>query len=117
MWFGLLGAPFAWTLQHVTGYGLTEAACSEAGFSFDRDAWTVAVTATAAVVALLAGLCAVTAFRRTRGVRGVGGSEEPPPKGRIHFLAVVGMVISPLFLAIIVMSGIGSVVLANCTQS
>ena len=31
MWFGLLGAPLAWATQHITGYGLSEAACSPAG--------------------------------------------------------------------------------------
>jgi hypothetical protein len=119
MWFGLLGAPAAWTFQHVAGYGLTEAACNAAGTTWSTpvDAWTIVVTTGAAAIALLAGLAAFLAFRRTRQVEGVGGSEEPPPKGRIHFLAVVGITISPLFFAIIVMSGLGSIFLANCVQS
>jgi hypothetical protein len=119
MWFGLLGAPTAWTLQLVAGYGLTEAACNAAGtqWSTPVDAWTIVVTCAGAAVAVLAEAAAILAFRRTRNVEGVGGSEEPPPKGRIHFLAVVGMTISPLFLAIIVMSGLGSFVLDNCVQS
>jgi hypothetical protein len=119
MWVGLLGAPAAWTVQHVTGYGLTEAACGVAGsrWSTPVDAWTIVVTAIAASLALLAGVAAVLAFMRTRKVEGSGGSEEPPPKGRIHFLAVIGMTISPLFLAIILMSGLGSIFLANCVQS
>jgi hypothetical protein len=118
-WFGLLGAPIAWTAMHVVGYGLTEASCGPAGsrWSIGVDGWTVALTAVAAATAALAGLAAVAAFFRTRGVKGVGGSEEPPPKGRIHFLAVVGIAISPLFLAIIVMDGLGVVFLADCVQS
>jgi len=119
MWLGLLGAPLAWAAQHVIGYGLTEAACGPAGtrWSTPVDSWTIVVTAIGATLALLAGLAAFTVFRRTRDVEGTGGSEEPPPKGRIHFLAVVGMTISPLFLAIIVMSGLGSIILSNCVQS
>ena len=117
-WFGLLGAPAAWTLMHVFGYGLTEATCDPVGSGkVSLEAWTVALMAAGAVVAVLAGLSAVAVFLRTRRVEGAGGSEEPPPKGRLHFLAVVGMAISPLFLAIILMDGLGVIVLPNCTQS
>jgi len=119
MWFGLLGAPAAWTAQHLTGYGIAEAACSEAGarWSISVDAWTVAITAAGASIAVLAWLAALAVFGRTRDAEGVGGAEEPPPKGRIHFLAVAGLFISPLFLAMILMSGIGTVVLDRCVQS
>jgi hypothetical protein len=119
MWFALLGAPAAWTLQHVTGYALTEAACDRAGAHWDVpvDGATAAVTAAAAAVALLAGAAAVKVWRDTRPAKGTGGAEEPPPRGRIHFLATVGIVITPLFLLIILMSGAGSIVLANCQQS
>jgi hypothetical protein len=71
----------------------------------------------AAAIAVLAGLSALAVFLRTRDVKGVGGSEEPPPKGRLHFLAVVGMAISPLFLAIILMDGLGVLILPECVQS
>jgi hypothetical protein len=118
-WFGLLGAPFAWALQHVTGFALTQAQCNGAGAHWDihLDAWTIAVTAPAAAIAVLAELASIKVFRETRQAEGAGGSEEPPPKGRIHFLATVGIVISPLFLFIILMSGLGSVFLAECVQS
>jgi hypothetical protein len=42
--------------------------------------------------------------------------DSPPPEGRIYFLSVCGMVISPIFIAIIAMSGIATVVLTNCHQ-
>jgi hypothetical protein len=116
-WFALLGAPFAWTVQHVTGFALTQAQCNEAGLNVHLDTTTIAVTAPAALIALLAELAAIKVFRDTRRVEGVGGSEEPPPKGRIHFLAVIGLAISPLFLAIILMSGLGTLSLPECVQS
>jgi hypothetical protein len=118
-WFGLLGAPVAWTAMHVLGYGLTEATCSPAGtrWSIALDGWTLALTAVAAATAALAGLAALGAFIGTRNVEGAGGSEEPPPRGRIHFLSVVGMAISPLFLAIILMDGLAVSFLSNCVQS
>jgi hypothetical protein len=117
-WFGLLGAPVVWTLMHVLGYGLAEARCDPIGSGkVTLEAWTVALMSVAAAIAVLAGLSALAVFLRTRDVKGVGGSEEPPPKGRLHFLAVVGMAISPLFLAIILMDGLGVLILPECVQS
>jgi hypothetical protein len=117
LWFGLLGAPAAWTAQFLVGFWLAQVGCSAGG---DRglavDGWTTAATVVAAVLAVLAELAAIKMFRETRGARGKGGSEEPPPRGRVHFLAIVGIVITPLFFFIIVMSGVGVVVLDNCHQ-
>jgi hypothetical protein len=118
LWFGLLGAPLAWTVQFLVGYWVSEVGCSPGGDGgLSIDGWTIVATVVAAVLALLAELAAIATFRATRGVRGVGGSDEPPPKGRVHFLAVVGMTIAPLFFFIIVMSGVGVLVLENCHQS
>jgi hypothetical protein len=117
-WFGLLGAPLAWTLQFLFGFTLTQAACNEAGTQWGvpvEDA-TIAATVVAAVIAVLAGLAAVAVFRETRHARGSGGDEEQPPLGRVHFLATIGVAISPLFLFIIVMNGVGVVALSNCHQ-
>jgi hypothetical protein len=119
MWFALLGAPAAWTLQHVSGFAVTQAACGQAGANWNVpvDGVTAAITAAAAGVAVLAGVAAVSLWRDTRPAQGAGGAEEPPPRGRVHFLATVGMAITPLFLAIILMSGIASILLADCRQS
>ena len=113
LWFGVFGAPFAWAVQHVTGFGLSQAACSIAGqrHGVALDAWTIVVTAVAAALAVLAELSAIAVFRATRD------AGDEPPGSRIHFLSVIGITISPLFLAIILMSGLGSVFLANCHQS
>ena len=51
--------------------------------------------------------------RRARRAAALGArrarptTTTPRPPGRIHFLAVIGMTITPLFLAIILMSGLG----------
>jgi len=117
LWLGLLGAPAAWTVQFLIGYWLSEIRCSAGGNgALAVDGWTIATTVAAAVLAVIAELAAITTFRRTRDVRGVGGAEEPPPKGRVHFLATVGIVIAPLFFLIIVMSGVGVAVLEDCRQ-
>jgi hypothetical protein len=117
MWFGLFGAPFAWTAQHVTGVLLTIAACHDntGGPDWRPPVNTVAgiVTAAAALIALLALLSAVAAWRSTRDA----DDSDPPPAGRIHFLGIIGLTISPLFLAIILMSGLGTISLPECVQS
>jgi hypothetical protein len=117
MWFGLFGAPAAWTAQHVAGVWLTIGECHDntvgPDLRFHLDGWVIAITAAAAAVALLAGLSAVAAWRATRDA----DDDDGPPAGRIHFLAVIGITISPLFLAIILMSGLGTVFLPQCVQS
>jgi hypothetical protein len=114
-WIGVFGAPAAWTLQHVFGMGLTLAACERAGSGWDIavNAVTIVLTASAALVAVLAGIAAIFAFRAVREAE----KDDPAPRGRIFFLGIVGMSISPLFLAIILMSGSGVLSLTLCRQS
>jgi len=112
LWFGLLGAPFAWTVQHVFGFGVTQAACNLASrqWTVPVDALTLVATIGATVIALLAGASAVIAFRATRDA----GTEIPG--ARIHFLATVGVVVTPIFVAIVLMSGISVLMLPACHQ-
>ena len=114
-WFGVFGAPFAWTLQHVSGFALTLAACDPAGrtWSIPVDGVTAAISAVAAVVAVAAGLAATVSWAQTRGAE----KDDPPPEGRRYFLALVGMAITPLFLAMILMSSSGVLHLPECHQS
>jgi hypothetical protein len=114
MWLGLLGAPTAWTLQHVAGFGLTESHCGEAARPESPghlSGWTIALSAAAVLVTLAGLLAALATWRRTRDV----GTE--PPGSRIHFLALVALTTTPLFLCIMVMSAVGVVVLGGCRQS
>lgn len=115
LWLGVLGAPLAWSIQHVGGFALTEARCREAatrgGWSLDLDTWTIVVTATALAVAVAGLAAAIVTFRATRG------ADSEPPRGRVHFLAVIGITIAPLFLAMILMSGLGAILLPECVQS
>jgi hypothetical protein len=112
LWFGVFGGPIAWGLQLVTGFTLTQATCSTAGthWTIHLDAWTIAVTALAALATTAAWTAAFATFRATRDA----GSE--PPSSRIRFLAVIAATVTPLFLAMILMSGIGSALLVECTQ-
>jgi ubiquinol-cytochrome c reductase cytochrome c subunit len=117
VWIGLFAAPAAWTAQHVAGISLTIGQCHDnaAGPAIDLhpELWAVAITAAAALVAA-AGIA--SAFAAYRGAADADDS-DPPPTGRNHFLGVIGLTTSPLFLAIILMSGIGSALLPECVQA
>jgi hypothetical protein len=106
------GAPAAWATQHVTLFALSEAECGP-GFhgQVALDGLTIAVTAVAAAVAVAAELAAIATFRATRS------AGDEPPASRVHFMSIIGLTIGPLFLAIILMSGLGAAFLANCIQS
>lgn len=112
LWFGVFGAAGAWTAEHVAGYAITQAACSPAGtaWGLSLDAMVIVVTAVTTMVALLSEGAAIWTFLRTRD------AGEEPPASRIHFLAIVGMAIGPLFLMMILMSGFGAVFLLDCVQ-
>ena len=116
-WFGVLGPPFAWALQHVAGYSVGLADCPDntrgPAWSVPVDALTLAIGGLTAIVAVLGGVAAVAAFRATRDAE----ATDAPPAGRIHFLALIGMTIAPLFLAMIAMTSAGAIAATGCTQS
>lgn len=114
MWFGLLGAPFAFTAQHVAGVFLTTARCYpiSRATGFPMDAWVIAIGSTATAIALGSCVASFVSWRRTREA----GMNEPG-EGRVMYMAIMGMTVAPLCLAIIVMSTLGAVLLENCVQS
>lgn len=113
LWFAVLGAPGAYVVQLGLGYWLAEAACSPTGgrWGISLSAWAIVVTSLAALAAIVAGLTSIWLYRRH------GDRHDPPPSGRVAFLAAVGMTVSALFLALIVMTGVGVVTFRVCNQS
>ena len=116
-WCGALGPPTAWALQHVAGYLVALADCPDnargPGWNVPVDTATTVIGATAATLTLLCGGAAFVAWRATRD----NHDDDAPPAGRVHFLSVIGLTITPLFLAIIVMSSAGAIALQECVQS
>ena len=113
MWFGLLGAPLAWSVHHVFGISVIEAACNPPSpqWGVPVDGWTLTATVVAAIVATLSAAAAFMTYRATKDA----GTDIP--EARMRFLAIVGIVVSPLFLAIMLMSGITVVAFPECVQS
>jgi len=114
-WFALGAAPLAWTTQHVLGFGVTQAACHTVGhrWSLDTDVWELAFFGAAIAVVVAAELAAIVLFLAIREVE----PDDPPPAGRRHFFAAAALVGNVLFLAIILMTGLGSYFLPGCRQS
>jgi hypothetical protein len=115
-WLGVSLPPLAWITQHIFGWGSGVAACPDnragAGSSVPVNAIAIGLGAAAVMLILAGGAASLLAWRATRE----NDDSDAPPAGRIHFLSVIGLTICPLFLAIVLMSSTGAVVL-NCTQS
>ncbi len=111
VWYGVLGAPVAWALAHLVGVGATDAGCSPIGVPGSIDGWALGILVIAGLAAAGAEVAAILTFLATRE------SGEELPASRIHFLAVIGMMLGVLFLALILMAGIGALFLPECVQS
>ena len=114
LWYAVLGAPAAWAAQFGISYWVTQAKCSVAGerWGISVDAWAIALTVVAMAVAVGGFLVALGLFQATDG----DDLEAAPPGGRTRFMAALGLAIAPIFLAIIVLNGIGAVA-QSCAQS
>jgi hypothetical protein len=115
LWFGLLAGPLAYVVEHVVGVGLTFATCSPAGsrWNVPMHGVQIGVTAGAALVIVLAEAASYAAFAATRHV----DQEGEPPLGRIRFLSTAALAIGPLFLALVLLGGVGAAVHPLCRQS
>lgn len=100
LWFGLFGAPAAWSLQLLVSYALTAHACFPGADRLAAQAgggvWPVAFGVSA--IAAIAGVsAAVTAWRSW-------GATRQAREGRDRFMALAGMLLSGLFLLGIAMN-------------
>jgi hypothetical protein len=110
MWIGVGAAPVAWFTQFTVGQYLSVAACTPGGAGISVHGWTLPATIVAALVAATGILCAFATFRATSDA----GNDTDPPVGRVHFMGIVGMVASPLFLCIILLGGLGALQHGGC---
>jgi hypothetical protein len=111
VWVGVWAPPLAWALQHMGGFMLGLAQCSPNGsrWHIPLATWGVVFAVVAGLIAVAGIVAALVAFRDTRNL-----GEGPPPGSRIHFLAAMALAIGPLFLAIIVLNGLGTSLLDTC---
>jgi hypothetical protein len=114
MWIGVWAPPVAWALEHAIGLMAGYAECGPNGrrWGVSLTTWNVATAIVMAVVALAGIVAAVAAFRGT-----ADRADGPPPGSRIHFMAAMALAIGPLFLAIIILNGLGTGLGEGCRQS
>ena len=111
-WIGVVAAPLAWVVQLVAGYAFQEAGCAPVSGSpvvdVDTESWIAGISALA-VVAALVGIAAslVTLHAATT-------HDEADPRGRIAFMGDVGVLVSVIFLAVIVLGAIALPALDAC---
>ena len=113
VWFGVLGGALAWAAQHVANIGIGFARCHspDARFPVAAHPWAAGLAVAGTLVALLAEAAALRVFCATRD------AGSAPPLGRVRFLATIGLTVNPLVAAIILMSGVGTLLLPLCHQS
>jgi hypothetical protein len=113
--FAVLAPPIAWAVQLVSGYAVSEAACSTATGeppvlgSPMTVLW--AVSAAAIAVAGLAGLVGLVSWSRARADRGT------EPAGRIALLGAAGALAGLVFLEAIVLSTVALIPFEACGPS
>ena len=124
VWFGVLGGGTAWLCQFAINLAFSFAQCNA-----PADRWhlpvrslQIAVSAAGVAVGLLSAGVALWLYLYTYQFRHVPRAERrgegtPAPTGRINFLAVVGLTVNLLALAIMIMTGIGAPLLKICRQS
>ena len=112
-WLGLILGGVVWFAAHVTGWGITEAACDSANFDLNHDLWQAVALGIAIVLVLGAGAAAVAVLFATRDV----SYEDAPAPWRIRFFAIAAVVANVLFLMIIVLAALASIANPACTQA
>jgi formate hydrogenlyase subunit 3/multisubunit Na+/H+ antiporter MnhD subunit len=105
VWFGLLGAPLAWSLQELVNVSLAGYACFPHDTPLAAPLWpnlvgiAMGVDVVALVACVAAGLAAFYSWRRSREEKpGDAGQLLGSGDGRTRFMAMAGMMTSMLFL-------------------
>lgn len=124
LWFGVLGGGAAWIVEFFTGLYFTWAQCNQPDgrTQVPMQNWQTGLAAGGTVVGLIAlGVC-VRIYLQTHRIGDVAGEERrgdghAPPLGRVHFLAVVGLTVNVIVIAIMILTAVAVPNLAFCQQS
>lgn len=124
VWFAVLGGGIAWTVQFVANLYFTWAQCLQPvdRWNLPMHGWEIGLSIGAIVVGLAATAQSIRIFRIAFRVRDVDGQERrgdgsAPPVGRVHFLAIIALVVNFLAMVIVIMTGIGAPLLGVCQQA
>lgn len=112
-WYGLFGAAIIWAVQLVVGFGVAIADCNVESQRVDLVVWQIVLFVIAVLFAVAAEVAAVRVVLSTSELEYDG----PPPGGRQHFFAWAAMLGNVIFLALIVLTGVGALTHGRCHQS
>jgi hypothetical protein len=114
-WLGLVLGAVVWFTQHILGYGLTEAACDNAGqrWGISNDLWQALLMGVAASLVVAAEIAAFEVFRRTDDTT----YEAEPPESRLRFFAIAALPANAIFLVIILLDGFAAIFTPACRGS
>ena len=122
LWFGLFGAPTAWSLQLLTSYALVAHGCYPDAEPMTMPVvprLTTLVAATGVLALAVALLAFATAWRSWRSTRHeLAGQHEAlleVGEGRTRFMAGAGMLVSAVFVLGILMNLVPVLLLRPCT--
>jgi hypothetical protein len=124
VWFAVLGGALAWAVQFAVNLMLTWARCNSPAGRSTLPLHTLEIITSAVAVAIGASAMGLSLwlYLYTYQFKHVPvaerrGEGSPAPTGRVNFLAVVGLTVNFLALAIMIMTGIGAPLLSVCRQS
>jgi hypothetical protein len=114
-WIGFLVGGPVWFAEFLAGIGASQAVCNPASgrWGVPHDAVQLGLMVFAALCVVVALVASVVVFRETYEV----GEQDPPPHGRIHFFSAASIGGNVVFLAIILLTGIGTIVDRTCHQA
>jgi hypothetical protein len=105
LWFGLLAAPLAWSLEELLSYGIASYVCRmkasgvEQTLTHGETPWFWVVLVSTLIIALAGSWVALANWRKTRGEKGGAGQHLLElGEGRSRFIAMASVLTSGGFL-------------------
>jgi len=124
VWFAFAGGAVAWALQFVAGLAFSFAQCDPppGRWHVPVQQWQVGLAIGGLLLGIASTAAAVQIFRRTFRLGDMFGMERrgdgsQPPLGRIHFLAICGLVVNFLVMTIVVLDAVGTALHGLCQQT
>jgi hypothetical protein len=105
-WFGVLGAPLAWSADHLISYAITQHACSTGQF------YQLKIVS---VVALFFALFAtLVAWRNRVHATGLEPTDAGGAFGTTNFMGLLGLFTGVFFSAVIIANAVPRFILSPC---